>query len=425
LAGTLADTLAGLEELRRSSAVVFVDSVANTPLPTRTLAGSTVLQIVPTLADSHAARATLNIALALVRAGARAIVASEGGPRVGELQSFGGEWKSYSDTMFNPIKLKGNVEHLARLMTTEHVDIVHARSASAAWSAQPVAERLGIKLVTEVSDVSYAQMLFGAFQLRAAASGDRVITHSSFDTRPIIERYRIAPSRMKVIPRTIDTSAFDPARVPLARVVGLRQAWGIPSGTRVVLVPGRVAPWNGQITLVEAAHRLARSGMSDVMFVLAGDDRRHPSYARAILAKAQELGVRQLFRPVGHFADLPSAFATADIVVMPCIKPPVTGRMVAEAQAMGKPVIASAIGPLPENLLAPPRVPEELRTGWLIEPNNAEALANTLETALWLDDEATSALELRARQFATYMFAPESTINATLDVYNSLLQAGS
>jgi glycosyltransferase involved in cell wall biosynthesis len=190
-------------------------------------------------------------------------------------------------------------------------------------------------------------------------------------------------------------------------------------------VPGRVAPWNGQITLVEAAHRLARGGMRDVTFVLAGDETRHPRYARAILAKALELGVRAQFRLVGHFADLPAAFATADIVVMPCIKPPITGRMVAEAQAMGRPVIASAIGPLPENLLAPPRVPEELRTGWLIAPNNAEALANTLENVLWLDEEASSALGLRARQFATYMFSPASVINATLDVYNSLLQAES
>ncbi len=405
--------------------MVMSDDFVEASAQARTLAGSTVLQIVPSLRQSPASRIAINVAHALVRAGGRAIVAGEDGALVDELKGFGGEWLCYADTTFNPLKLRQNVELLANLLAKEQIDIVHARSAGAAWSVLPAAERSDVKLVTELFDIPYAHMLLGAHYLRALSSGDRIITHSSFDARPMIERYRIPPQRVRVIPRSIDLNTFDPAAVDPKRVTALRQTWGVPSGSRLVLVPGRVAPGNGQMAMIEAARILTGKGMRGVTFVFAGDDRRHPRHVRAIMQRAQDEGVQALFRLAGHCADMPAAFAAADIVVVPYIRPPVTGRVVAEAQAMARPVIASSTGALPECLLAPPRIADDLRTGWVVPPNEAEELARALGEVLTLDETATSALGERARQFAAYMFSPESVITATLEVYNSLLQAGS
>lgn len=405
--------------------MVMSDGVAEPRALPRTLAGATVLQIVPTLGDNPAARMAVNIASALVRAGARAIVAGEHGSLVGELRAFGGEWLSYPDTTFNFLKLKRNVELLANFVVTERVDIVHARSAGAAWSALPATDRMAVWLVTDLPDALSARMRLGAFYLRALSSGDRVIARSSFDVKPLIERFRIPPERVNVIPHSIDTNLFNPTTVHPGRVAALRQNWGIPSGVRVVLIPGRVAPWNGQITLVDTARILIANGMRGVTFVLAGDDRSHPRYTRSIVKQAQAEGVYALFRLVGHCPDLPAAFATADIIVVPCIKPPVHGRVVAEAQAMARPVIAASIGALPENVLAPPRMQDELRTGWVVRPGDPGELARVLGAALALDAAAYRALAVRARQFAEFMFSPSSVATATLDVYTSLLQDGS
>jgi glycosyltransferase involved in cell wall biosynthesis len=405
--------------------MVMSDDFVEAPAQAHTLAGSTVLQIVPALHPSSASRVAINVAHALVRAGGRAIVAGEDGALVDELKGFGGEWFSYADTTFNPLKLRQNVELLASLLAKEQIDIVHARSAGAAWSVLPAAERSDAKLVTELFDIPYAHMLFGAHYLRALSSGDRIITHSAFDARPMIERYRIPPQRVRVIPRSINLSIFDPTTVDAKRVAALRQSWGVPTGGRLVLIPGRVAPGNGQMTMIEAARILTGEGMRGVTFVFAGDDRRHPRHVRAIMQRAQDEGVQALFRLAGHCADMPAAFAAADIVVVPYIKPPVTGRVVAEAQAMARPVIASSAGALPECLLAPPRIADELRTGWVVPPDEAGELARALGEVLTLDEMATNALRERARQFAAYMFSPESIVTATLEVYNSLLQAGS
>jgi glycosyltransferase involved in cell wall biosynthesis len=163
--------------------------------------------------------------------------------------------------------------------------------------------------------------------------------------------------------------------------------------------------------------------MTGVTFVLAGDDRRHRRHARSIMNRAKAENVGSLFRVVGHVADMPAAYAAADVVVVPNIVPPIYGQVVAEAQAMARPVIASAIGPIPENLVVPPRMPEDLRTGWLVQPGDSIEIARTLAVALALDAASYRAMAARARQFAEYMFAPGRIATATLEVYTSLLEA--
>ncbi len=118
---------------------------------------------------------------------------------------------------------------------------------------------------------------------------------------------------------------------------------------------------------------------------------------------------------------MPAAFAAADTVVVPALEPPVFGRVVAEAQAMGRPVVTSEIGVLPEHVVTPPEMPEDVRTGWLAAPGNVAEFARPITAAFSLDDTAYQAMVARARQFAEYMFSPRSVAVATRAVYTSLL----
>jgi glycosyltransferase involved in cell wall biosynthesis len=390
----------------------------------RTLAGATVLQIVPALRNTSQVRTTIGTARALVQVGGRAIVAGERGELVDELKGFGGEWLPFANLTYNPSKLRANAAALDKFVASERVDIVHAKSAGAAWSSLIATDRNGIHLITDLPDLPRARMWLATFYLGALSRGDRLISHSLFNARPMIARHRIPPERVSVIPHSLDLRLFDPANVPPERVAKLRQAWGIPHGVRIALVPGRIAPWNGHLTLANAARILNGQGMRGVTFVLIGDDRHHRRFARKFWREAQSQGVDALFRMVGHHADMPAAYAASDIVVVPYTSPPVYGRVVAEAQAMARPVVASSVGPLPENMLAPPRVPDELRTGWEAPPGDADALAQAISAALNLDDDAYRAHAARARQFAEYMFSPQRAAAATLEVYASLLESG-
>ncbi len=387
----------------------------------RSLAGATILQVAPSLRDGPSGNAAVDIALTLLQAGARAIVAGDDGPLVNELRAFGAEFVRMPNDTLNPLRIWRNARDLTKLIGSERVDIVHAQSAGSAWSALAATHKQPVYLVTSFPDRLPGHSYLGNMLRSSLARGDRVIAPSAYVSRAMIERYKLKPDRITVIPRAVDTATFSPAAVSADRIASLRRVWGVLPDMRVVLVPGRVAPWNGQMTMVDAARLIVGGGDRNIVFVFAGEDRAQPRYARSVHRQAGIHGVDTLCRFVGHCADMPAALAAADVVVVPSLEPPLSGRAAAEAQAMGRPLVTTTIGMLPENLLCPPRMRDELRTGWLVRPGNAGELARAVGAALALDVTAYEALGARARQFAEFMFSPQSVAEAIRGVYTSLL----
>ena len=87
---------------------------------------------------------------------------------------------------------------------------------------------------------------------------------------------------------------------------------------------------------------------------------------------------------------MPAALMLADVVVHASTEPEAFGRVVIEAQAMGRPVIATDLG-------GPRETVEHGVTGWRVPPGDAAALATAIEEALALPVEAAKALGCRAR----------------------------
>src|SRR5262249_21534633 len=114
----------------------------------RRLPGATGVQIVPALVDEPAARAAVNVSSALLRSGARALVAGGSGMLIGQLQALGGEWVDFASTTVNPLKLRSNARALADIIARERVDILHAYSGASARSAHKAVRNTGAWLVT-------------------------------------------------------------------------------------------------------------------------------------------------------------------------------------------------------------------------------------------------------------------------------------
>jgi glycosyltransferase involved in cell wall biosynthesis len=258
---------------------------------------------------------------------------------------------------------------------------------------------------------------FGATLTR----GDRVIAPSAYISRAMIERYALAPDRITVISRAVDTAAFNPAAISADRIAALRRIWGILPDMRVVFVAGRLAPWNGQMSMIDAARLLVAGGNRNIAFVFAGEGRAQFGYAHSLRRQARMHGIDTLCRWIGDCPDMPAALAVADVVVLPALEPPLTGRTAAEAQAIGRPVVTTTVGMMPEKVLCPPRMKDELRTGWLVRPGNVGELARAVGAALALNVTSYEALGARARQFAEFAFSPQSVAETIRGVYTSLL----
>jgi glycosyltransferase involved in cell wall biosynthesis len=392
--------------------------------PTSALAGRTILQIIPQLDTGGAERTAIDVAAALAECGSRALVATEGGRLVSELQAKGGIWTPFPAKTKNPFAMAVNAIRLARLIEREGVDLVHARSRAPAWVAY-MATRIARRPFVTTYHGSYS----GTSSLKLSynsvmARGDIVIANSDYTAANVARLYPFAQDRIRVINRGTDFRAFSPAAVETARVQKLRRAWGVGPEDRIVLQAARLTHWKGQLVLIEAARILAVRGLTDVRFILAGDDQGRSRYSADLKAAIAQAGLGEVVRLTGHCTDMPAALMAASVVAVPSTLPEAFGRVAVEAQAMGAPVVVSDLGAVPETVLAPPQVAPAARTGWHVPAGNAAALADALQAALEMGASARDAMAARARVHVRDQFSLERMCAETLDVYAALIEAG-
>jgi glycosyltransferase involved in cell wall biosynthesis len=399
------------------------ESLSNFPDHTlNSLRGRTILQIIPELEIGGAERTTVDIAEALSLVGARALVATEGGRLVGELQAKGGEWLPFPAASKNPLGMVWNAKNLASIIKREKVDIVHARSRAPAWVALAATKLTGTPFLTtyhgSYSAKSSPKLLYNSVMTR----GNVVIANSEYIAEVIRKSHPSSANRIRVIPRGTDLSAFQVALVDHKRVLALRDQWGIGPHERIILLPARLSSRKGQGVLIDAAKIMMEQGIRDVAYLLAGDPKGREDYVKELDALIAERGVKGIVRRVGHVSDMPAAMVAAAAVTVTSTEPEAFGRVAVEAQAIGTPVIVSNLGAVPETVLAPPDVPPEARTGWRVPPGDAVALADALTQVLALRPSARDSLAIRGRAHVEAHFSLAQMVEKTLDVYAALIE---
>ncbi|HXF53199.1 MAG TPA: glycosyltransferase family 4 protein [Hyphomicrobiaceae bacterium] len=382
----------------------------------------TILQIIPRLDTGGAELATVEITAALVSAGARALVASEGGRMAHQVTAAGGELVDFPAATKNPAQLIANAIGLARLIEREDIDLLHARSRAPAWSAFLAARRTHRPFVTTYhgayAERGPAKRLYNSIMAR----GDVVIANSHYTADLIRARYGTDPDRIAVIPRGVDLDRFAPDRIAPERIAELLRRWAVTETQPIILQAARLTRWKGQEVLIAAIAELRQQDrLGEAVAVLAGDAQGRDDYAGALARQAAALGVADRVRLVGHVEDIAAAYAVAQVTVVASTEPEAFGRAAAEALAMGCPVIGTRLGALPESVLAEPGAAPGEITGWLVPPGDSKALALCLRTALSLSPAERTAMAARARADALRRFAVSAMQRQTLAVYDRLL----
>jgi len=372
-----------------------------------------LLQVLPDLEPGAAARDSIEVAKALVEEGWTAVVASAGGSLEREVVGFGAIHETMPLERGNPLRMAANVPRLVRLARTHKVEAIHARAPVAAWPAGFAARR------AEAAFLTTFDRLYPGVERRlkkrfnsVMTAGDRVIVASDFLAEHIAGHYSVAPARIRVIRRGVDLAAFDPSMVRGHRIAVLSEKWHLGYDMKQVMVPGEVVDGKGHATLLEAMARLERR---DFNLLVVGAVDPESGHVRALGKRAGELGLEERVKFVGHCDDMPAAFMLADVVVLPRTSEDGIGRAAIEAQAMGRPVIASSVGSLAETV-------QPASTGWLVPPNDAGELAWALDLALSLEDEVKERLAHRARAFVEDVFSATEMARRTIDVYRELVR---
>lgn len=373
----------------------------------------TILQILPELVSGGVERGTIEIAQSLGEAGWGNLVVSAGGPMLQALGRTGATHLCLPVQRKHPWHIYQNVARLEAIIRERGVSLIHARSRVPAWVAYLAARRCDIPFVTTFHGVYGTH---GPFKKRYNAimtRGAKVIAVSRYIRDHILAEYPSCPAqRIEVIHRGADLSVFSPERVTPGILGELSEQWRLlDQHAPVILMPGRITRWKGHGVFIEALSRLRQR---DFLALIVGDSGGHPAYAAELEQRINAAGLAGKVRFTGPTRHMSEAYALADIVVAPSVEPEAFGRVPVEAQAMEKPVIAADHGGAKETIL-------DQRTGFLVPPGDAEALARQLERVLELTPAGRAAIGQAGRAHVAGHFSIARMQEKTLALYGSLL----
>ena len=244
-----------------------------------------------------------------------------------------------------------------------------------------------------------------SLERRLVASTDAMIAVSESVRRHVADNIGVDEQRIDVIPNGVDASAFTGVDRNDARRALLLDA------TRpVVGLIGRITEQKGQDDFVEAALAIAVE-RPEPMFVMVGFA-EDAELQQRLRQKIAVFGLSDRIRFLGNRDDMASVYAALDLVVAPS-RWEGFGMMLIEAMAAGRPIVATRVGAIPE-------IVRDGRTGVLVEPRDAQALARAITGML--DDPQRRIAMGEAGRLESIRYGWSSATAQTAAVYERALQ---
>lgn len=374
-----------------------------------------VLQILPALEQGGVERGTIEIARALTEAGISNGVVSSGGRMEQELEQLSVPHYCLPVNSKNPFVILRNAVAIAKIATESGYSLMHVRSRAPAWSVRRAAKLSGVPWIATFHGVYGTSPRFLKIPYnRVMLDGLKTICVSNYVKRHVLETYHPDPSKLVCIHRGADTGYFRPDAVTFEEAMEKKTLhYRIPVEYPVILLPGRLTSWKGQEILLQAAKLMRHK---HIAIVILGSDQGRTDYSNRLRALANTLPseTRVIFRP--GTTEMAKVYRMSDIVVSASsAQPEAFGRVIPEAQAMGRLVLATAHGGACETV-------EDGKTGFLVPPGDAPAMAEALDRILDLSDDEKNRIAAAAVESVRTNFSTRKMCERTLAVYREVGQ---
>jgi glycosyltransferase involved in cell wall biosynthesis len=334
-----------------------------------------VLQIVSQFGISPLTRDIVAAAGAVHDSGGTGLVVSPSGPGTRDLARAGGHHLALPLDRTGYFARRRLARGLAQHIRHFQAAVVHAYDLDSARIAQ-AALRIVRKQLQPVFIVSLREGLPAKawrqrWRRKLLAAADWLVVGSEYSAD---EARHLAPhaERIQLVAPGIDTVFFDPAHVGPERITTLARQWQLPDGVPLLLMPGSIRRPRGHELFVDG---LAQVKDVDFRALIIGDDESDAGFVRDLKQRIERTGLAERAFIVDQCRDLPAAMMLADVVVSTSESPLHFDRVFAQAQAMGRPVVASEHGSAAEQAARGAMV-------WLTPPGNAYSVAQAVESAL-------------------------------------------
>ncbi len=372
-----------------------------------------VLQVLPELGQGGVERGTIEIAGDLQKRGITNFVASEGGRLAYQLEHLHVKHFTLPLKTKNPLKIWWNAKKLYKIIKENNINIVHARSRAPAWSAYWAAKKAGAAFLTTFHGTYGLKPRWLKLRYNSVMTkGDLVIAISEHIKKHILENYGCDENKLRLIYRCVDVEKFDSSKVTPERMIKLMEEYHLPDDKPIILLIGRLTRWKGQRLLIDALEKIKDM---DFCCVFVGDDQGRQYYTDELKEAIESKGMEGRFAFIRNITDVPAMMMISDIVVSASLDPEAFGRISAEAEAMGRIVVASDIGGSLETI-------KDGITGFHFKAGDAESLASVIKKALELTPSMRNQISKEAVLHIKENFTKEIMCAKTFAVYQELME---
>lgn len=357
-----------------------------------------ILQILPELNVGGVETGTLDLAKYLVKLGHKAVVISNGGNLVKELESFGAvhyQLPVHKKSIFSIIRM---IPRVVEIIKKEEIEIVHARSRVPAWIAFFACRRARRTFITTCHGYYKKHPL--SFVMGWAK---RVICPSNVIARNMIDNFGVPHERIQLIPRSVDMEKF--------KFILPDQKRGKEFNVGII---GRITPIKGHLHFIKAMAKAARLIPELKIWIVGDAPSSKAAYKEQLQVLVRRLGLWHCTQFLGTQRDIPGILNNLDLLVLPTTTQEAFGRVIIEAQSAGVPVIATKVGGVVDII-------EDERTGLLVPPADASGIAQAV-VRIYKNVKFARALAEAAYEKVEAKYSVELMVKNTLDVYRGALE---
>ena len=293
---------------------------------------------------------------------------------------------------------------LAALVRRKGVRLLHATGVKGTLAARIAARLTGARTLLHVHDLNDPGPVISPLQRLLSQSTDAAVCVSQAVRELTVTRYHVRPERVRVARNGIPLEALRSAGAGARS--GVRAELGIEAGRPVLAIIGRMHPVKGHRALLRMLPTIVRSCPRALLLVIGDGPER-----AACEELALSLGVSRHVRFLGRRADVPRLLAAIDLVLMPSESEGL-GLAAIEALAAARPVIAFAVGGLPEVVV-------DGLSGRLVPPGDCEAFAGAVTATL--RDPGRRFAYARGAASSAQRFGVEAHVQRLIDCYRMTL----
>jgi len=357
-----------------------------------------VLQILPELNVGGVERGTVDLVKHLVKLGHKAVVVSNGGSMVRDIEALGAKHYQLPVHRKSIISMFRLIPTLADIIRKEEIDIVHGRSRMPAWIAYFACRRTKAVFVTTCHGY-YSKHLFSYVMGWAK----RVIVPSNVIARHMIEDFGVPRERIRLVSRSVDLDKFKYS-VPNK----------IKGGEFNVGIIGRLTPIKGHLHFIKAMARVAKENDRFKIWIVGDAPASKDAYREQVRVLVKRLGLWHCTEFLGTQKNIPEILSHLDLLVLATTTQEAFGRVIIEAQAAGVPVVATAVGGVVDII-------EDGRTGLIVPPADPQAMSEAILKVMKNKDLAQEMAE-NAYKKVQEKYNLEMMVSNTLDVYKEALE---